>query len=110
MVESIANSRKLPSFMVLVCGRVPAVWILYSPISLAVQITEEKRVAADGLTVRVINNITKKLDVKPKFLETFRNEGYPEQFQYKQKVRTGHPHTSKQAKTAACLSLSHSWP
>lgn len=50
------------------------------------QIPEEKRVSADGLTVRVINNITKKLDVKPKFLETFRNEGYPEQFQYKQKV------------------------
>ncbi len=39
-----------------------------------------------GLTVRVINNITKKLDVKQRFLETFKNEGYPAQFQYKQKV------------------------
>lgn len=41
---------------------------------------------ADGLTVRVINNIDRKLEVKPKFLETFRNEGYPEQFPFKQKV------------------------
>lgn len=50
------------------------------------QIPDERKVSADGLTVRVINNITKKLDVKQKFLETFRNEGYPEQLQYKQKV------------------------
>ena len=50
------------------------------------QIPEEKRVLAEGLTVRVINNITKKLDVKPKFLETFKHEGYPDQFEYKQKV------------------------
>ena len=41
---------------------------------------------ASGLTVRVINNITKKLDVKQRFLETFKNDGFPTQFQYKQKV------------------------
>jgi len=41
---------------------------------------------ASGLTVRVINNITKKLDVKPRFLETFKNDGFPVQFSYKQKV------------------------
>ncbi len=45
-----------------------------------------------GLTVRVINNITKKLDVKQRFLETFKNEGYPAQFQYKQKVCTPTAH------------------
>ena len=52
------------------------------------QIPEKDRLLADGLTVRVINNINRKLEVKPKFLETFRNEGYPEQFPYKQKVST----------------------
>ena len=50
------------------------------------QIPERDRLLADGLTVRVINNINRRLEVKPKFLETFRNEGYPEQFPYKQKV------------------------
>lgn len=50
------------------------------------QIPMEDCPLADGLTVRVINNIDRKLEVKPKFLETFRNEGYPEQFPFKQKV------------------------
>ena len=46
---------------------------------------------ASGLTVRVINNITKKLDVKQRFLETFKNDGFPTQFQYKQKVGPCNP-------------------
>lgn len=36
--------------------------------------------------MRVVNNIAKKMEVKPRFLETFRNEGYPDSFPYKQKV------------------------
>ena len=50
---------------------------------IAVQVPQA---VASGLTVRVINNITKKLDVKQRFLETFKNDGFPTQFQYKQKV------------------------
>ncbi len=42
--------------------------------------------AATGLTLRVINNVVKKMDVKSKFYEAFRKEGYPATFEYKQKV------------------------
>jgi E1A/CREB-binding protein len=41
---------------------------------------------ATGLTVRVINNVIKKCEVKTKFLEAFQGEGYPEAFKYRQKV------------------------
>ncbi|KAK9824572.1 hypothetical protein WJX72_011411 [[Myrmecia] bisecta] len=40
----------------------------------------------DNLVVRVINNVSKKMEVKPKFFESFRNDGYPEAFPYRQKV------------------------
>lgn len=42
--------------------------------------------APEGLTVRVINNISKKAEVKPRFYEAFKNEGYPEAFPFDQKV------------------------
>lgn len=42
--------------------------------------------AATGLTLRVINNVVKKMDVKSKFYEAFRKDGYPATFEYKQKV------------------------
>ena len=44
----------------------------------------------DTLVVRVINNVNKKMEVKPKFLEAFRNEGFPDSFPYRQKVRCPH--------------------
>ena len=47
--------------------------------------------AAEGLTVRVVNNINKKMEVKPRFLENFRNEGFADSFPYKQKVRQPPP-------------------
>lgn len=49
--------------------------------------------AVEGLTVRVVNNISKKMEVKPRFLETFKNEDYPDTLGYKQKV----PHLLQQA-------------
>ena len=41
---------------------------------------------ATGLTVRVINNVVKKMDVKQRFHEAFRKDGYQATFQFKQKV------------------------
>ena len=41
---------------------------------------------ATGLTIRVINNVVKKMDVKPRFYEAFRKDGYPATFEYRQKV------------------------
>lgn len=42
--------------------------------------------AATGLTIRVINNVVKKMDVKPKFSDAFRKDGYSTSFEYRQKV------------------------
>lgn len=36
--------------------------------------------------VRVVNNVTKKNEVRQRFLDAFRGEGYPEAFMYRQKV------------------------
>ena len=41
---------------------------------------------AEGLVVRVLSSIDKKLEVKPKFLEVFQDENYPKDFYYKSKV------------------------
>ncbi|RMZ57131.1 hypothetical protein APUTEX25_002363 [Auxenochlorella protothecoides] len=41
---------------------------------------------AHGITVRVVNNVTKKNEVRQRFLDAFRGEGYPEAFMYRQKV------------------------
>ncbi len=43
---------------------------------------------ATGLTVRVINNVVKKMDVKPRFYDAFRKDGYQGTFQFKQKVHS----------------------
>ncbi|KAK9806697.1 hypothetical protein WJX73_009793 [Symbiochloris irregularis] len=40
----------------------------------------------DGLCVRVINNVKKRTEVKPKFAEAFQHENYPSEFPYTQKV------------------------
>ena len=42
---------------------------------------------AEPLTVRVINNVEKVLEVKQRFYEDFKADGQPERFKYKQKVR-----------------------
>ncbi len=39
-----------------------------------------------GLTVRVINNVRKRMEVKPKFYDAFKGEGFPSEFSYNQKV------------------------
>eukprot|EP00250_Pteridium_aquilinum_P010036 c19106_g1_i1 orf=591-5369(-) len=41
---------------------------------------------AEGLVVRVISSVDKKLEVKPKFLEIFQQEDYPKDFVYKSKM------------------------
>ena len=41
----------------------------------------------EGLCVRVINNVRKKTDVRPKFAEAFQHENHPSTFPYTQKVR-----------------------
>lgn len=41
---------------------------------------------ADGLTIRVINNVIKKCEVKQKFFDAFKGDGYPEAFIYRQRV------------------------
>lgn len=43
---------------------------------------------ATGLTVRVINNVVKKMDVKPRFYDAFRKDGCSGTNQFKQKVHT----------------------
>jgi hypothetical protein len=46
----------------------------------------EQVLGVEGLIVRVVNNVVKKHEVKPRFNEAFKNDGYPEAFLYKQKV------------------------
>lgn len=48
----------------------------------------EEVVSVEGtLTIRIINSITKKCEVKSKFLETFgQADGYPNEFPYRQRV------------------------
>lgn len=41
---------------------------------------------AEGLTIRVINNVIKKCEVKQKFFDAFKGDGYPEAFIYRQRV------------------------
>ncbi|KAI5057544.1 hypothetical protein GOP47_0027559 [Adiantum capillus-veneris] len=41
---------------------------------------------AEGLVVRVISSVDKKLEVKPRFLEIFQQEDYPKDFVYKSKM------------------------
>ena len=43
--------------------------------------------SADGtLIVRVINNVSKRMETKPRFYEAFQKEGCPDAFPYRQKV------------------------
>ncbi|MCO5570371.1 hypothetical protein L7F22_024091 [Adiantum nelumboides] len=48
--------------------------------------TIEEVPTAEGLVVRVISSVDKKLEVKPKFLELFQQEDYPKDFLYKSKM------------------------
>lgn len=40
----------------------------------------------EGLCVRVINNVRKRTETRPKFAEAFQHESYPAEFPYTQKV------------------------
>ena len=37
--------------------------------------------------IRVVSSVDKKLEVKPRFLEIFREDSYPTEFAYKSKVK-----------------------
>ncbi|CAM0947061.1 unnamed protein product [Alopecurus aequalis] len=42
--------------------------------------------AAEGLVVRVVSSVDKKVEVKPRFLEIFQEDNYPTEFPYKSKA------------------------
>lgn len=48
----------------------------------------EKASWAEGLTVRVVNNVNKVQEVKPHFHDAFKADGFPSSLPYRQKVRT----------------------
>lgn len=50
------------------------------------QCSPQQVVTAQGLTIRVINNVSKRMEAKPRFYEAFRKEGCPDAFPYRQKV------------------------
>ncbi|KAE8808225.1 putative histone acetyltransferase HAC-like protein 1 [Hordeum vulgare] len=41
---------------------------------------------AEGLVVRVVSSVDKKVEVKPRFLETYQEDNYPSEFPYKSKA------------------------
>lgn len=45
---------------------------------------------AEGLVIRVLSSVDKKLKVQPEFWEFFKNRNYPSEFPYKSKVLTSH--------------------
>ena len=53
---------------------------------LAVQV-----MTAEGLTIRVINNVSKRMEVKPRFYDAFKQEGCPDAYPYRQKVTSPAP-------------------
>ncbi|KAL5212444.1 hypothetical protein ABZP36_023291 [Zizania latifolia] len=48
--------------------------------------TIEEVPGAEGLVVRVVSSVDKKLEVKPRFLEIFQEDNYPTEFPYKSKA------------------------
>ena len=41
---------------------------------------------AEGLTVRVVSSVEKKLETKPHFYRAFKEQGYPAEFNYRSKA------------------------
>jgi len=78
------------------------VFPVFAPLSNRLPAAVAQVTEVTGLTVRAINNVRKRMEVKPKFYDTFKGEGFPAEFSYNQKARGCDPNPTLCSLPPAC--------